>query len=472
MIAQIHQTTELDENEVQALRARVHGDLIRPDDPAYDEARKVQNGLIDRRPALIVRASGTTDVIEAVNFARDHHMLLSVRGGAHNVAGHAVNNGGIVIDLSPMRSVWVDPKMRTVRVGGGATWADVDRETQVFGLATPGGNVSTTGVGGLTLHGGMGHLRRKYGLSIDNLISVDIVTADGQLRRASAMENPDLYWAVRGAGSNFGVVTSFEFRLHPVGPLVYFCGVFYPIEAAPEALPKWRDLVQSEPEELSSFAALWSVPPAPVFPPEIHGKAVFLVASLYSGPASEGDRQTQALRSLASPLFDMSGPLPYTTLQSAIDGAFVKGMQAYWKSLYLDHLTDDAISTLIRFGKERPSPFTQVAIWNLGGAIRRVGPTETAYTNRQAPFMISFDSLWIHPDETDRNIQWTRNAWSTIRQSFTGSGLYPNFPGLAEDQDVARMAYGPNYDRLVEIKNKYDPDNLFRMNLNIQPKVE
>jgi hypothetical protein len=322
---------------IDHLSSTVRGRVVRPGDADYDEARAVWNGLIDRRPAVIVRAGGTADVIDAVTFARDEGLVLSVRGGGHNAAGSAVNDGGLVIDLSQMKAAHVDPEAGTVLVQGGATWGDLDRETQVHGLAVPGGLVSTTGVGGLTLHGGMGHLRRKHGLSIDNLISADVVTADGRLRRASATENPDLYWAIRGAGSNFGVVTSFEFAAHPVGPTVFVGALFYPLEEARVLLAAWRDFMATAPEEVSSLAICWSVPAAPPFPEEIHGRDVLVIAAVHSGKPEEGEPIVQPLRELSTPVIDLSGPgrtrpcSPGSTARSR-PGSCATGRRARWRS--------------------------------------------------------------------------------------------------------------------------------------------
>src|SRR5438093_10133239 len=302
MSGQLTADAMLDADTVQGFSEGVRGPVPRAGDPGYDDARAIWNGLIDRRPALIVQCTGAADVVDAVNFAREHGLLLSVKGGAHNVAGNAGNDGGLVIDLSQMNGVHVDPTTQAVRAQGGATWGDCDRETQLFGLAVPGGVVSTTGIAGLTLHGGVGHLRRKYGLSIDSLLSVDIVTADGQFRKASATENEDLFWAVRGAGSNFGVVTSFEFQAHPVGPMVFVGAIFSPFADAATVLPAWRDLMAAAPEELSSLAICWSIPPFPPFPPELHGTPIVAVAAAYCGSVEEGERVVQPLRELAQPL--------------------------------------------------------------------------------------------------------------------------------------------------------------------------
>ena len=459
----------LDEEATQAFLTGVRGAVLRPSDQGYDDGRAIWNGLIDRRPALIVQCTGAADVVDAVNFAREQGLLLSVKGGGHNVAGNAVNDGGLVVDLSQMRGVHVDQPTQTVRAQGGALWGDCDRETQLFGLAVPGGVVSTTGIAGLTLHGGVGHLRRKHGLSIDNLLSVDIVTADGQLRRASATENEELFWAVRGAGSNFGVVTSFEFQAHPVGPMVAVGAIFYPIEDARAVLPEWRDYMASAPEELSSLAFFWNVPAHEPFPPEHHGKPVLIVAAVYSGSVEDGEPVVQPLRELAQPLIDLSGPWPWLGLQSGFDALFPKGQFRYWKSRALAELPEDAIDELADWAARRPTPLTDITIWHHGGAMSRVGETETAYAGRDAPFLVTGEASWTDPAQSDEAIAWGREFWAAMERHSTG-GVYLNFPGLGEEKEaLVRAGYGVNYDRLATLKAKYDPANLFRMNLNITP---
>jgi FAD/FMN-containing dehydrogenase len=458
-----------DEFMIAELQTRLHGDLVAPTDPGYDEARTVRNGLIDRHPALIARVSGTADVVACVTFAREQGLLLSIRGGGHNVAGNAVNDGGLVTDLSTMRGVFVDPVARTVRAQGGATWGDVDRETQLYGLAVPGGVISSTGVAGLTLHGGVGWLRRKYGLSLDNLRSVEIVTADSQVQTASATENPDLFWAVRGAGSNFGVITAFEFQAHPVGPMVALAAPAYALEDAARVIPAWRDFMASAPDEMSSEAVFWSVPAIEMFPEELHGRSIVILATVYSGQAEDGLRAMQPLRELAEPLLDLSGIEPYTALQTGFDWAFPKGWLYYWKSLYLNALDDAAIVQLIDLAGERPSPQAMIALWHHGGAMNRVGADETAFGSRAAPFLVSFDTTWTDPIDTDRAIAWTRAAWSTMHR-YSDGGLYLNFPGFGEEKEaLVRAGYGANYERLATLKAHYDPGNLFQMNLNIRP---
>ena len=459
----------LAEAAVEELATRLRGSLLRPGDPGYDDARAVQNGLIDRRPGLIVRCAGTADVVAAVNVARDHGLLLSIRGGGHNVAGTAVNDGGLVVDLSGMRGVRVDPAARTARVQGGATWGEVDRETQRFGLATPGGMVSTTGVGGLTLHGGYGHLRRKHGLSLDNLLSVEIVTADGRVRTASADEHEDLFWAVRGAGSNVGVVTSFEFRLHPIGPTLMRCASVYALEDGRTVLRRWREFTASAPDEVSSVALAWSVPDVDAFPPELRRRPVVILAGVYAGSVAEAERIMRPLREIATPLLDLSGPAPYTALQADFDPFFPKGRLYYWKSTYVDDLSDEAIDTIVGRAADRPSPLSDIFIMHLGGAMGRVGTTDTAYGRRDAPYLAVIDATWAEPEETAPNIAWARAAWADM-QRFNSGGLYLNFAGFGEEKEaLVRAGYGPNYERLAELKATYDPTNLFRMNQNIRP---
>lgn len=462
---------ELEESAVQTLDAGLRGEMLRPGDTGYDEARAIWNGLIDRRPALIVRCAGTADVAAAVTFAREHDLLLSVRGGGHNVAGNAVNDGGLVVDLSRMRGVSVDPERRTVRVQGGATWGDVDTETQLFGLATTGGQVSTTGVAGLTLHGGMGVLHRKYGLAIDNLLAVEIVTADGQVRTANATENADLFWAVRGAGSNFGVVTWFEFALHPVGPEITMVVPIFSLDDAPAVLRQYRAFAKTAPDEMGPQALFWSVPAVDDFPAELHGKPIVVVQVVYAGDPDEGERLLQPVRDWAPPLLDLSDRLPYAVSQSAFDAFFPAGWRYYWKALLLNELSDAAIDAIVQAAADRPSPQAIVNLWQLAGAISRVAPEATAYSRRDAGYLLSFDTTWIAPAETERCVSWTRQTWSAMRR-FGQGGVYLNFAGLGEEKEsLVHAAYGVNFNRLVVLKTKYDPTNLFRMNQNIKPKA-
>jgi FAD/FMN-containing dehydrogenase len=460
----------LEEAAVNEFKTSLRGQLLTPGDAGYDDARLIHNGMHDKRPALIARCTGVADVVAAVNFARTHHLLVAVRGGGHNVAGNASCDGGIMIDLSQMKGIHVDQKAKTARVQGGATLGDLDRETQVFGLAAPGGNVSTTGVGGLTLGGGFGHLRRKYGLAIDNLQSVDLVTADGQVLTASQDENAELFWGLRGGGGNFGVVTSFEFRLHPVGPTVALCAVWYPVDDAQAILAKWRDFMSNAPEEFSSLALFWTVPAAPGILEEYHGKRSLVLAGVHCGPLEDGLRLIQPLRELGTPMLDQSGPAPWTVVQSAFDPFFPTGLRRYYfKSRYLKNLDDAAIGALLPRAINPPAPPVLIAIWHLGGAMHRVGSTETAFAERQAPFLFSVDAIWDDPKITDDVVAYAR-AFLAEMEPYSSGGLYVNFAGLGEEgENLVKDAYGANYKRLVALKNKYDPANLFHLNQNIKP---
>jgi FAD/FMN-containing dehydrogenase len=466
------ETTELDDEKSAALRMTFRGRLLAPQDDGYDQARVVQNALIDRRPALIVQCSGTADVIDAVNLAREQQLLTAVRAGGHSVAGYGVCDDGLMLDLSAMRGVWVDPDARVVRVQGGATWGDVDRESQAFGLAVPGGIVSTTGVAGLTLGGGIGWLHRSYGLACDNLRSVEIVTADGQLRRASETENPDLFWAVRGGGGNFGVVTTFEFTAHPLGPVVPVAAVMYPIDNAGELFRAWRAWASTAPEEAMSRALFWWMPEAPQLPPAVHNQQVFIVGAIYTGSAEEGQRVLQPLRELGTPLVDLGTEMPFRIFQSAFDALFPKGQLAsYWKSIYLSELTDDLVDLIVRHGAQRSSPLTIVHVPMLGGAMSRVDATATAFGDRGARFMLSVDGNWVDPTETADHVAWVREVISQAEGFSSTGGTYLNFSGQEDTGagELVQAAYGENLQRLVEVKQRYDPDNLFRLNNNIAP---
>ena len=455
---------------VEELGARLGSRPISPDDPGYDDARRVWNGMIDRRPALVAGCRGVADVIASVRFAREQRLLLAVRGGGHNVAGFGTCDGGLVVDLSAMRGVGVDPTRRTVRVGGGATWADVDRETQVFGLAVPGGIVSTTGVGGLTLGGGQGWLRRTYGMACDSLVSADVVTADGELVTASESENADLFWALRGGGGNFGVVTSFEFRAHPVGPLVAFAGPAYPLESAPAVIAAMRSFAAGAPDEVNLSATWWSVPPVAGFPEDLHGRPVIILGAAYVGPPEEGERILQPLREIEQPLLDLSATLPYTALQQMFDPFFpARELHYYWKSIYLAGLGEEVVKTLADHVAARPSPMSMAGLWALGGALGRVDPAATATGARDAPFLLEILANWADATDSDTNIAWARELFTAMEPHGTGKTNL-NFPGLGEEPELVRAAFGDGWSRLVEVKREYDPTNLFRLNQNIDPR--
>ncbi len=455
---------------VESLRQTLRGPLLTPADDSYNEVRQVWNGLIDRRPALIARCTGTADVINAVNFARTQHLLVSVRGGGHNVSGAAVCDGGLMIDLSLMKGIHVDPQARTARAQPGVTWGDLDRETQLFGLVAPGGVVSTTGIAGLTLGGGLGWLRRKHGLACDNLLSVDLVTAGGELVHASASENSELFWGIRGGGGNFGIVTSFEYRLHSLGPEIMLVGAMYALEDAQKLVPVWRDFIDDAPNEVSSNLIFWSIPAIDGFPQELWNKPIVVVAAVYAGPADEGERVLAPLRQLATPVLDLSSRMPFTAAQGMFDFFFPKGERYYYfKSTELTHLDDTVINALIVSTASRPEPAILIGLWHYGGAIRSVAPDATAFRGRQTPYLLSIDSVWDDPTQSDAIIAWSR-AQIAAMQPYSTGGLYVNFAGLGEEGEaLVRAAYGENYARLARLKHQYDPTNLFRMNQNIQP---
>jgi FAD/FMN-containing dehydrogenase len=454
-----------------ALRASITGTVTTSGDAGFDTARTIWNAMIDRSPAVIVRAKGAADVIVAVNFAREHHLPISVRGGGHNVAGHAVGDGSLMIDLTAMRGVRVDPKRRRAWVEGGAIWCDVDRETQAFGLATPGGLISDTGVAGLTLSGGIGWLRSRHGLSIDNLVAAEIVTANGELVHASHENNADLLWALKGGGGNFGVVTSFEFALHPVGPEVMFCAPIYPIEAAPRAVRFWRDFLADKSGDVGSLAEFSTVAEGPDYPKEYWGKRVVTLAAVYAGDAQEGERLLQPLRQLGDMVTDFSGRMPYCDVQKLFDTLMPAGQfRCYWKSHYLSGLSDAVIDEIIEGNKNPPSPNTLSSIWNFGGATAAVKPGDTAFGDRSMPYMFSIDSVWKASEDDSKNIEWTRDFWHRMQAHSHGGRIYLNFPGQGEEgEDLVRRTFGENFARLKNIKRKYDPTNMFRFNQNIRP---
>jgi FAD/FMN-containing dehydrogenase len=465
-------TALIDESEIEQLRVGMRGRLLKPGEPDYDKARVVFNGMFDRRPALIARCRGVADVIDAVRFARRHYLLTAVRAGGHSVAGHSTCDSGLVIDVSNMNSVTVDRNRRIARVEGGAVWGDVDRETQAYGLATPGGIVSHTGVAGLTLNGGIGWLRNKYGLTCDNLVSAEVVTADGDVLSANPEENADLLWGLRGGGGNFGIVTSFEFALHPVGPLVAAVFAFYPIAATRDILKRWREWVASAPDEASTEIVTWTAPAAASLPPAVHDQAVVIAAGVCAGDAREGLRVLQPLRQFGEPLGEIAGAIPYRLVQSAFDASLPNNGKvfAYWKSLYLSDLTDGAIDIMADRAQNRSSPSTMVFVQHLGGAVRRVLPNDTAVPTRHAAYVMNFMGDWRDPRETPHHVAWVREAWKRLAPLSTGA-VYLNYVGHEEkDADaLVRSAFGSNFDRLADIKRKYDPTNFFRLNQNIRP---
>jgi len=460
-------STTLEAGELDDFAAGLRGRVLHQDSPGYDEARSIFNGLHDRRPGMIVRCLGAADVADGVRLAARHGLHVSVRGGGHNVAGTAISQGGLTLDLSGMRGVRVDPRERVADAQPGCTWRDLDRETQAFGLVTPGGNVSTTGIAGLTLGGGMGYLRRKWGMSCDNLLSAEVVTADGSMLHASPDENPDLFWALRGGGGNFGVVTSFRYRLHELGPEVYLAAPMYAAEDGRRVLEGWREFCDGAPDEAGPYVFFITLPESPPFPEEAWGRKVLVTASTWAGDVPEGEAALRPLRELGEPLVDLSGPQPYVDIQRSFDWFFPQGGLYYWKTATLEELSDEAVDTLLSVAVDRPSNGTAVGLWQLGGALARVGPTETAYGSRDAPFLVNIDSGWTDPGETHRQVEWTRETHRAISELSDG-GLYLHYSS-AEPLEAVKAAYGENFDRLVEIKRKYDPANLFRSNQNIPP---
>jgi FAD/FMN-containing dehydrogenase len=434
-------------------------------------AREVFNAMHTGQPDEVASCSTTDDVVAAINRARDENLRVAVRGGGHSIAGLSAIDGGMLIDLAPMNSVQVDPERKIAKVGGGAVWLEVDEATQAHGLATPGGVVSDTGVAGLTLGGGYGWLRRKHGLSSDNVIEAEVVTADGSVLTASEDENPDLFWAIRGGGGNFGIVTSFTFALHPVGPEVAFSATFYPIEEYAQVLRGWRDYVEQAPDEVTTVCVGITFPANPELPEAIHDRPVVIVGGVFVGDVDEGLKITAPLRELGTPLFDMSGPTPFLGVQTGFDPLFPRGqLRAYWKSQYLDELSDGAIETIAAKAGERPAPLTLMNVFAMGGAISKVGPEDTAFATRSAPYMVSIDGMWSDAADDDANVAWVRSAWEAVKEYGTGE-VYLNFTGRADEAPSAGVdtALGRNLSRLAEIKAKYDPDNFFRVNDNIAP---
>jgi FAD/FMN-containing dehydrogenase len=457
----------IDSAAVDALRAGLRGQVILPGEAGYDNARTVWNAMIDRKPAVVVRCLGASDIIRSIRFGRDQNLALAVRGGGHNIAGSAVCDDGLLVDLSPMRSVWVDAVNGRARVGAGATLGDFDREAQAFGLAAPLGINSTTGVAGLTLGGGFGWLSRKYGLSVDNLLSADMVTADGELLRASESENPDLFWALRGGGGNFGVVTSFEFGLHKVGPNLLSGLIVFPFDRARDVLAGYYDFVIGAPDELCVWAVLRKAPPLPFLPALVHGREVLVLALLYAGDPEEGRRLIEPLRGLGSAVGEAVGVQPFVAWQSAFDPLLQPGARNYWKSHDFAELRDPAIEQIVRYAGELPSPHCEIFVGHLGGATNRLAADATAYPHRDAEFVLNVHSRWEDPEEDDTCISWARRLFADLAPYATG-GVYVNFM-TQDEQARIRDAYGANYARLAELKRKYDPGNVFRVNQNIAP---
>ncbi len=456
-----------DKATLEQLKEKLRGRVVASDDPDYDDIRSVWNGMIDRRPSMIARCTGVADVTLAVKIAREHNRTITVRGGGHGVAGKAVSDDTLMIDLSLMNSVHVNPMKKTARVGAGAKLGDLDHESQAFGLATTGGVVSTTGVAGLTLGGGVGFLCRRFGLTIDNLLSADVVTADGELLHASEEDNPDLFWALRGGGGNFGIVTSFEFRLHEVGPEVVTAQIFYPYENAREVLHSYLEFMADAPDELLCYAFAANVPPAPPFPEHLHRKTCIALVACYSGSTDKGLSLLEPLRKIGQPILDLISPVPYTSLQQTFDTGMPKGARYYWKAHFIKELTDEAIETVIKLSDPLPGPYSMIGIEPLGGAVSRVDSNATAFAHRDASFSFGMWSGWVDPADDDKSVAWTRKYHEAMRP-FASGGAYLNYLDH-DDGSMVAATHGANYARLQKIKAKYDPDNFFSMNQNITP---
>ena len=462
----IHPT--IAEGSIAELAEGLRGQVIRPGDPGYDEARSIWNGAHDRRPALIVRCAGVADVIRAVEFASSEQLLTAVRGGGHSIPGFSTCDGGIVIDLSPMKGHRVDPQARTATAQAGLTWSEFDHETQAFGLATTGGLVSSTGIAGFTLGGGIGWLMRKHGLTCDNLLGADVVTADGRLVRASEEENPELFWGIRGGGGNFGIATSFDYRLHPVGPTAYGGALFFPGELAGEILRFYREWAPGAPEELTTLVSLATAPPVPFIPEEWHGRRIVVFPGLWAGDPEDGARAVQPLRELGEPVADLLGPIPYVGMQTLLDPLWGPGAQNYFKAGWVRELDDHAIETLVRFHQDASSPKSEIHIHQMGGAVARVPAEATAFGSRRDEFMLNIIASTFTVEGFAEAVQWAQDLHAAIEPSLSG-GSYVNFLP-AEGEQRVRASYGEQtFSRLQTLKDEYDAGNLFRLNQNVPP---
>jgi FAD/FMN-containing dehydrogenase len=457
----------MEKARIQELKTRLRGPVLDSDDAGYDEARRIWNAMIDRRPGVIARCETADDVVEAVNFAREHALLVSVRGGGHNIAGNAVCDGGLMIDLSSMKRVEVSPRERRATVEPGCILGDVDAATQAHGLATPLGINSTTGVAGLTLGGGFGWLSRKYGMTVDNLVAADVVTADGRKLRASEDENPDLFWALRGGGGNFGVVTRFEFRLHPVGPELLSGLIAFPFEEAKSVITQFARFTETMPDELSVWMITRKAPPLPFLPERVHGKEIVVLALCHAGDPAEGEKLIEPLRGFGAAHGEHVGVQPYTAWQQAFDPLLAPGARNYWKSHNFTRLEDGVIDAVVEYAGALPSPHCEIFVATIGGQTTRVAPDAMAYASRDANYVMNVHGRWETATEDARGIAWARDFFERSKP-FASEGAYINF--LTHDEaERVEFAYGATYERLVELKTKYDPSNLFRMNQNIRP---
>jgi len=458
---------KLDESAVQVLEGSFRGQLVRPEDTTYEEHRRIWNGSIDRHPALIARCAGVADVIAAIRFARDHGLVVAVRGGGHSFPGQSVCDGGMVIDLGPMKGIRVDPEARTARAQAGVLLGELDRETQAFGLAVPAGIVTHTGLAGLTLGGGIGWLMRKYGLTVDQLLSVDMVTADGEFVKASEKENPDLFWGVRGAGSNFGIVTEFEFRLNTLGPIVLAGPIVWPMEESSNVLRFYRDWITDVPDELTTLVVHRMAPPLPAIPQELHGKPIVTVICCYAGPVEDGERVVRPMKEFGSPILDLCTPKPFVAHQAMFDPSFPPGWWYYFRSADLAELSDPVIDIVAERAMQMTSPLTAFPIFQLGGAIARVGEDDTAFNGRTAGHTININATTATEEGFEGEREWSRAFWTALQPYHTS--VYVNFL-MEEGEERIRQAYGAErYDRLKALKRRYDPENFFKLNQNIPP---
>jgi hypothetical protein len=456
----------LDKAKIEGFKAALRGQLIQQGEAGYEEACKVHNGMIHKRPLMFARCADVADVITAVNFARDNNVLVSIRGGGHNAGGLGICDGGLVIDLAPMKWVHVDPVARTIRAGGGTTWGDVDHAAHPFGLAVPAGIISTTGIGGLTLGGGLGHLTRHFGLTIDNLLGADVVLADGSFVTASADKNADLYWALRGGGGNFGVVTSFLYKAHPVS-MVYGGPILYELDEATEALKWYRNFITKAPNELTGFFAFLVVPPGPPFPEHLHNKKMCGVVWSYSGAMDKAEEAFKPIRAFKKPALDFGGPLPYPVLQSLFDALLPPGLQWYWRADFMNELSDAAVAEHVKWGSAMPTGLSTMHLYPIDGAASRVGKTDTPWYYRDAKWAQIIAGIDPDPANKDKIVKWAQAYWDALHPHSAG-GAYVNFM-MEEGEDRVKATYKDNYARLAQIKKKYDPNNLFRVNQNIKP---
>jgi FAD/FMN-containing dehydrogenase len=455
----------LNDTIIQEFKAILRGNLIEPQDRGYDQARQVYNAMISKRPRFIAFCVDVSDVIRSVNFARENNLLLSIRGGGHNAGGLGICDDGLVIDLSLIKYTRVDPVAKTVVVGGGCTWGDIDHATHVFGMATPSGIISTTGVGGLTTGGGIGHLTRKCGLSIDNLLSVDMVLADGEFVTASANQNQDLFWAVRGGGGNFGIVTAFTFMLHPID-MVYGGPMLYEISDTKEVMQWYRKLIKEAPDELNGFFAFITVPPGPPFPEHLHLKKTCGIVWAYTGPMEKAEEVFKTIRAFKTSILDFVGPLPQPALQGMFDALYPTGLQWYWRADFVNELSDEAILQHVKFGNELPTMLSSMHMYPVNGAASRVGNKDTAWSYRDATWAMVIVGVDPDPANKEKITSWTKRYWEALRP-YSAGGAYVNFM-MDEGEDRVKATYKDNYERLVKIKDKYDPNNLFRVNQNIK----